>query len=171
MKKGIFFILFLYVTVGFSQTDIFSIARKGTAKQMHSFLEKNPSKINAKNEHGFTPLIICSYANNLEVAKVLLDKKADPNILSDMGTALMAATYKNNIEIAKILLQNKADVNITDAKGTTALHYATLFNYYPMVKILMQYNAKRNLKDVHNKTAVDYAIEMKSTRILKLLNN
>ncbi len=171
MKKRIFFILFLYTSVSFSQTDIFSIARKGTTKQIRSFLEKNPSEINAKNEHGFTPLIISSYSNNLEVAKVLLEKHAKPNILSDMGTALMAATYKNNVEIAKILLQNKADVNITDAKGTTALHYATLFSYYPMVKILMQHKAKTNLKDQHNKTAIDYAIEMKNVRILKLLNN
>ncbi|WP_342273366.1 ankyrin repeat domain-containing protein [Spiroplasma endosymbiont of Acasis viretata] len=54
-----------------------------------------------------------------EIAKLLLEKGADPNIKDVGGTPLQIAVsnFNNNIEIVKLLLENDADINIQNKYG------------------------------------------------------
>lgn len=66
----------------------------------------NKENINKQNEYGYTALMYASYFNNIEIAKLLLDKGADVNVRDKYGdTALTWAIRNNNIELAKLLKQ------------------------------------------------------------------
>lgn len=62
----------------------------------------------------------------LELARALIDKGADVNVLSKDGvTALMIAAGHNNAPIIGLLVGSGADANVKSAQGQTALEIAT----------------------------------------------
>lgn len=91
----LFIFLFLF-QLGFSQTDIFDIARKGTVEEVINAMKQNSDIINSLNDQGYSPLILASYRGNTTVAKYLIQKVKDVNGNSTMGTPLMAAVVKGN---------------------------------------------------------------------------
>jgi len=74
----------------------------------------------------------------------------------------------SNISITKLLLEKEAKTNITDANGTTALHYATLFKQTEIAKLLVEAGANYNLKDGNGKSAYDYALINNNKELLTL---
>jgi ankyrin repeat protein len=152
-----------------AQDDIFAVARTGTVAEMTKIYKETPEKINEKNEYGYTPFLIACYNGNAEMVEYLVDKIKDINGISKFGTPLMAAVYKRDIPIITILLKNGADVNKTDEKGTTALHYATMFNNTEIAEQLINSGAKANIKDNTGKTAYDHAITYKNEKIITLI--
>jgi ankyrin repeat protein len=160
--------LFLF-QLGFSQQNIFDIARKGTVEEMKAAMKQNPDIINSVNDEGYSPLILSSYRGNIEVAKFLIKNVKDINGSSSMGTPLMAAVVKGNKEIVQALLDNKADPNITDQNGTTALIYATIFKHYEIVEMLIKASATIDLKDIRGNSAADYARISKDEKLTQLL--
>ena len=162
------FLLFLF-QIGFSQQNIFDIARKGTIEEVKTAMKQNPDIINSVNDEGYSPLILASYRGNIEVAKFLIKNVKDINGSSSMGTPLMAAVVKGNKEIVQALLENKADPNIADQNGTTALIYATIFKHYDIVEMLLKASATIDLKDIRGNSAADYARISKDEKLSELL--
>lgn len=161
------FFLFLF-QVGFSQQDIFDIARKGTVEEVKIAMNQNPDIINSVNEEGYSPLILASYRGNIEVAKFLIKNVKDINGSSPMGTPLMAAVVKGNKEIVVALLENNANPNLTDANGTTALIYAVQFNKEDIIKLLLNFEADKSKTDNKGKTAFEYAVFSGNEEIINL---
>ena len=74
---------------------------------------KLKSKINSKNEKGWTPIYRAILANNLEALYELLKLGADPNVSNNLGeTPLYLSVDINNYDALIILLQYKAECNI-----------------------------------------------------------
>lgn len=161
------FFLFLF-QVGFSQQDIFDIARKGTVEEVETAMIQNPDIINSVNGEGYSPLILASYRGNIEVAKFLIKNVKDINGSSPMGTPLMAAVVKGNKEIVVALLENNANPNLTDANGTTALIYAVQFNNEDIIKLLLNFKADKSKIDNNGKTAFEYAVFSGNEEIINL---
>lgn len=159
--------LFFFQT-GFSQLDIFDVARKGTVEDVKTIMKQNPDAINSVNEEGYSPLILACYRGNIDVAKFLIKEVKDINGSSSMGTPLMAAVVKGHKEIVQVLLGNKADPNLTDANGTTALIYAVQFNNSAIVKLLLDYKADKSKNDDKGKTAFEYAAFSNNEEIINL---
>lgn len=166
---GILFLL--CVNLVQAQQDIFDVARNGTVEEMKKLYTDTPEVIDQKNEYGYTPFLLACYNGNAAIVQYLVDKVADVNGVSKYGTPLMAAVYKRDEKIVSILLKHGVDVNKTDAKGTTALHYAMLFNNTSIAKKLINAGAKANLKDNTGKTAYDYAMNYKNEEIITLMKN
>ncbi|MBT4007910.1 MAG: ankyrin repeat domain-containing protein [Elusimicrobiaceae bacterium] len=67
---------------------------------------------------------------HIEMAKLLIDPEADPDIQDgDDTTMLMFALRNHYMKIAKLLIDKEADLNIQDKKGRTALRWAPFFKY------------------------------------------
>jgi len=162
-------LLFFFCTSQLRAQDIFSVARTATLAEAQAFVSKNPKAVNSRNENGFTPLILAVYRGNNEVAKLLVDKGADVNANSAMGTALMAAIVKGNTEMALYLLDHKADPNLVDDKGVTALMYAAMFRNAGIIKPLLGKGADKKLKDSQGKTAFEYAVFSGNDETINLL--
>ncbi len=173
MKKSSFLWLLLVVQWMTAQTsmDIFDIARKGTAAQALEAVKKQPDVFDSVNKDEFTPLILACYRGNTEVAKLILEHKANVNANSPMGTALMAATVKGDVSMVELLLKYHPDVNLSDAQGITALMYAAMFKNAAIVSLLLQNGAKSDLKDHQGKTAFEYAIATKQENIINLFKH
>jgi ankyrin repeat protein len=164
----IVFFLFIF-QIGFSQQDIFEIARTGTVEDVKKAIKQNPDIINSVNNEGYSPLILASYRGNVQVVKFLTKNVENINSPSPMGTPLMAATVKGNEEIVLALLENNADPNLTDSNGTTALIYAVQFNKGSVVKLLLNYKADKSRIDNKGKTAFEYAVFSGNNEIINLL--
>ncbi|KAL1616289.1 hypothetical protein SLS56_011474 [Neofusicoccum ribis] len=79
---------------------------------------------NSKDDEHRTPLYYATRCGNLEVVKLLLEKRAKVNSKSKRyGTALTVAAHKRHVPIVGTLIATGADVNINGKFGT-ALHAA-----------------------------------------------
>ena len=69
-------------------------------------------------QKGFTPLHIEAKYGQLKVAKLLLQKEADPDIQGKNGlTPLHVATHYNHVSVALMLLNSKASPHATAKVG------------------------------------------------------
>ena len=166
-------LLFCLVVFNFSfaQSDVFNIARKGTVDEMMKIVQENKNLVNATNTNGFSPLIIATYSNNLQVAKYLLNIVEDINYQSSEGTVLMAAIMRNNIEMVQLLLDKKVNIEITNDNGVTPLMLALQFKNTEIVKLLLNNNANKTAIDKDGKSTFEYAIATKDDVIIQLFKN
>lgn len=94
--------------------------------------------------------------HTIDMAKMLIDKGADINKESPLGTPLMnAATNAWNLEIVDMLLKSGADVNKQDKDGKTALFYAASSGNDDIVMLLLQSGADADIKDKEGKTYLE----------------
>lgn len=74
-------------------------------------------------------LMLAAHNNSTELAKYLINKKADVNFHDEYGlTPLMFAVLNKNKELVKILIDAGADVNACTKSGFNILTYAILTN-------------------------------------------
>jgi uncharacterized protein len=94
-----------------------------------------------------TPLASASAANQLEIARVLIEHGANVNArASNDFTPLHESAASGRIEFAKLLLEHGADVNARDGDGKTPLDYARSHNHEEMVELLSE--SQRSTKQV-----------------------
>ena len=99
--------------------------------------------INLKMINGRTALMEAAHHKSFKVAKLLIDKGADVNILDDDRVrALMEAAGANALDIAKMLLDKGAVDNITDQQGWSAVDHARTKGHTAMVELLKRAGGK-----------------------------
>ena len=105
--------------------DLLAIADGARPERVWQLIQAG-ADVNAKNEYGWTPLMIAAIENTPEVLKVLIEAGADVNAKNKDGvTALMPAARNNsNPEVLKVLLEAGADAKAKNNEGQTALDYA-----------------------------------------------
>ncbi|AVL95141.1 ankyrin repeat protein [Moumouvirus australiensis] len=125
------------------------------------------SNINAKNENGWTALMIAS-ANtkndvDIDIVKLLLNSGADINSVNNIGeTALMLCSQYSNIfstpNTVKLLLEYGADPNIKSYQNYTALVLSCMYSgtdsNNETVELLLKNDADVNLTCYDNMTAL-----------------
>ena len=85
-----------------------------------------------------TPLMVSSYLNDYQLAKLLLEHKANPNIKTSEGlTALHYAAKSCPGEFAELLIEYGADISIKDKNGQTPLAVAKKEKNSAFEKILI----------------------------------
>ena len=111
------------------------------------------------------------WAFNPKVLKFLIQKGADPNVVSLEGaTPLMNAVQSNEAERVQILLDNKANVNAQDYRGFTALHRAAEMGHEKLVGILLDHGADKNIV-AEGHTALSLAKMREEMAIVSMLEN
>ncbi len=169
--RTVLLVFSLFLLHDFVAQDVFNAARNGDVKTIKRLLAKDSSLVNAKNEQGFSPLILAAYRNQPKILKVLIERGAQLDYASQEGTALLGACFKGNLEIASLLVNKGASVNISGPSGVSPLIFAVQSNKIELVKFLLTANADKNHKDIKGKSAADYAKEMGNEAILKVMEN
>jgi len=104
--------------------------------EVAALLAKHVREINVNSDSG-TALMAAVFKNDIEIAKMLLDLGADPNIADPNGTtALHYATRFSNIDLIKLLIAYDVDINLRDSKGFSALDYALQAKNEPILELL-----------------------------------
>ena len=123
---------------------------------------------------GTTPLLRAAKAGDVVVVRALLDKGADPKLVTRAGiNAAMAAaglgtkeedgtgrqkTETEAVETIQLLLQAGVDVNAADSNGRTALHGAAQKGYDQVVRFLASKGGALDVKDRRGLTPFDAAM-------------
>ena len=86
-------------------------------------------------------------AGHFEIAKILLENKADTGAIAARGDALQRAAYSGHISIVELLLDHGTDINQANGLFGGAVQGAVLGRHIDIVKILLGKGA--NI-DLHN---------------------
>lgn len=99
----------------------------------HNFLNK-------QNDDGNTLLIHAIQNNAIDVARILLARKALVDVANNQGrTALHYATALGNADSVKLLLSMGANPYLMDNTGMTALDYASIKQQHQVESIINKY--------------------------------
>jgi serine/threonine-protein phosphatase 6 regulatory ankyrin repeat subunit B len=140
---------------------------KPAGTDMLDLLLKNNVNVNAKDDDGFTPLMLAAATSNTEAVNRLLAAKADIKAATKSGdTAICFAAYRGNAAIVNSLLAAGATPNDKNKDNTTVLMYAAVSGNNDMVNSLLASGADVNAKNKDNATALMAASNGQVTELL-----
>jgi ankyrin repeat protein len=140
------------------------------------FLLSQGADVNAKDQDGWTSLLLAADRGRTPVVQTLLDGGADVNAkcdcrgyLSGGWTALMIAAREGQNDILNLLLAKHAAVDIRNNTGTTALAEAAAKGDAAAVQALLSAGADVNARDEKGRTPLMQAVlesQVEATKVL-----
>ena len=104
---------------------------------------------------GSTPLQICSWLNNIELAEILIRNGASVNEKNESGwSCIHICCRQNNIDFVRLLLNNGCIVDDLNNSSKTPLHISARHNNYMITRLLLDNGADPNLKNKYDQTAL-----------------
>jgi hypothetical protein len=129
------------------KSPIHKAARAGSLDAVRALIQADPTLVNARNAFGVTPLYLAVGANQLAVAKLLIEVGADIHAKSSVGQSpLGAAAALGHAEIVTLLLANGANVNDHSNVIPTPLQMAAANGHKDVVEILLAHGADVSAK-------------------------
>jgi ankyrin repeat protein len=165
VKKQIVFALAVLVALAgclstnTQTTDFFSLVKTGTPQSVQAAIS-NGAEVNARDEHGWTVLMVAAMNNpNPGVITALLKAGADIEARDSNGqTPLMFASGNKNAEVITTLLKAGADLNGVDMGGRTPLIVAAMGSPNPeAITTLLNAGADINAREANGMTALMWA--------------
>jgi ankyrin repeat protein len=134
-------------------------------------------KVDDVNEYGKTALHYAVYRSYVIAVKHLINKGANPNILSKKGVSplYLAAQQREGNPIIDLLLEAKkvkgiCNVNDQNKQGRTALHYAAAYSNEITAEHLIKKGANVNCRTNIGDTPLHYAaLGAKNMKIIDVL--
>ena len=124
-----------YIKSPSQYSNLIKAIESNNIKKVKENLDGNILGLNKLNKNGISPLHLAVINGNLEIINLLLEKGANPNLVSlkKKQTPLHYAYIFKNIETNKI------------------------------INILLKYNANANLEDINNKMPKEYSLRYKES--------
>ena len=172
MKRFLLAFLFVGAVAVLAQTpkDLPTAVQAGASKQALEMI-RNGADVNQAQGDGSTPLIWAVNRQDYDVAKALLEKKANPNAVNEFGAMpLTEAARLNDDVLVKMLLDAGAKVDSANPDDETALMLAIKNGNLQMAETLVKAGANVNkIEKFHNQTPLIYAAAGGHAAIVKLL--
>eukprot|EP01036_Dinobryon_divergens_P029069 gene29069-38123_t len=145
-------------------------AFNGNLPEMIAALDKGYDINGVDHRNGSTPLYCAAYWGKRDIAALLLDRGANPNLTNKDGySPLLSAAAEGHLEVVALLLDRGANPNFTTDRGTTPLHQAVYYNHWDIVALLLQRGANPNLKRWADQTPLHEAAQEGHLDIVILL--
>jgi ankyrin repeat protein len=129
--------------------SVFEAAAFGRLERLREILDGDAAQANAFSDDGFTALHLAIFGGQEEVARLLLERGADPNVLSTSDIAkvppLGTAAFVRSVPLATVLLDSGADPNGRGEGGFTALHSAAQNDDEELARLLLERGADPSL--------------------------
>uniref|UniRef100_A0A673FHI9 Kinase D-interacting substrate 220a n=1 Tax=Sinocyclocheilus rhinocerous TaxID=307959 RepID=A0A673FHI9_9TELE len=123
-----------------------------------------------KPDGGWSALMWAAYKGRVEVARLLLEKGANPNITGQYSVyPIIWAAGRGHAEIVQLLLQHGAKVSCSDKYGTTPLIWTARKGHYDCVMHLLENGANVDQEGVNSMTALIVAVRGGFTEAVKEL--
>jgi len=133
--------------------------------QVLQMLQGGNIALNELDEYGFTPLVEAAVADNLDIARLLIDYGADVNFQDSIGnTALHWAAENNNLALCELLLEKGANPNAYTLAGQPILVMPLLRKQQSLKKLLMDAGANLDFtQDYINAKFLGHLFELVGT--------
>lgn len=153
---------------------LFYIAQAHGRKLVEIFYATEVVDAKLKDELGGFPLSYVAQGKNVELAKLLLQRGADVNALSenfsDRGMMpLHHAAETGATEMVEFLVSRGARLDAIDRHGRTPLHYASQSNTVETVELLVNRGAQLNAINKSGQTPLLTASKRGSREIVRVL--
>jgi len=99
-----------------------SAVKKGLLSAVEYLLAKSTIDVNQKDSEGLTVLYIATKKNEVGIAKLLISKKANLNILDSHGQSPLFLACSTSPTIAEKLIEAGASLDFVDSNQETVLH-------------------------------------------------
>jgi hypothetical protein len=146
--------------------DLARAVLTGDPKEVDRWLLKGANvdeRVRAKNgaRAGFTPIILAAAISDSQIAKMLIENKANITLLDDFHRSAFWYAALNQSDAVTEVLVTARDANdvinaADDDLKRTPLHLAVRGNEVETVKLLLTKGASRSLEDIRGETPVDY---------------
>ncbi len=153
---------------------LFEAAAIGRLKELETILDKQPDLVNTLAKDGFCALSLASFFGHFEIAKKLIERGADVNLVATNASKISpihAATASSDVKLIRLLLSNEADINAPQDGGYRPIHSAASHGNLDLLKLFLHFYADINVKTDEGITPLAFAMEnghIESTIILKL---
>lgn len=162
-------VLLIYSTSFSDQNlELIEAAHKGDLKRVQDLLNKG-TDVETKNSDGITALMAAAFSNHLEIIKLLLEWKANVNVMPNGVSLLMVSSTMGQTPVVKLLLEWEADANAKDSSGVTSLMAASYEGHFDVVKLLIENRADIHAKSKDGDSALLAATAKGHTKIVELL--
>jgi ankyrin repeat protein len=152
--------------------DVFDAAAVGNVEVVRTLLSSDRASVDDRGPDGYTALHLAAYYGQMEVARLLLGRGADPNAVAlneSRVTPLHCAVAAKHRDTASLLLALGASSNAVRHGGWTPLHVAARNGDEAIVDMLVLRGADPTRANDDGKTAVDLAEENGHAALAKLL--
>ncbi|CAE7837190.1 kidins220b [Symbiodinium sp. CCMP2592] len=135
------------------QTALVAAASRGRADVVRILLDRKAA-VDASDANGWTGLMHAIHGQRAEVARYLLQARADVRQVADKSgsTPLILAASGARHELCKILIEHRSPLEISDMEGSTALHHAARRGNGAAVMTLLAARAKLEKQDAQGRT-------------------
>lgn len=139
-------------------------------KRAFELLNQSPVYVNARDQHGRTPLRVALDNQLWDVAHALYTRGANinENFNEKEVTPLMQAASQGNVQAVQFLLRHKAAVDAKDHQGLTALAYAAKADHSNIVQLLLDAGTDLSLRDY---TGHDVVEDVHNPALVKLITD
>ena len=141
--------------------DIFEAAAAGKLSRVRKLLDEGAA-VDDRAADGFTALHLAAFFGRLDVARLLLERGADPNAPSTgqmRVTPLHSAVSGRHRDLASLLLALGASANAVQHGGWTPLHTAARDGDEAIVNLLLLREADPTRPSDDGRTPADMAAE------------
>mgnify|MGYP001597423749 CR=1 FL=1 len=116
----------------------------GNTIHLAQLLIESGADIDTKDVDGLTPLFYAVNSSRSDVGKLLIEKGADVNAVSNSNgwTPLKWAVCDGYLDIVRLLIEKGVDVNTKDNFGKTPLSWAKWGDQSDIAKFLIEKGAK-----------------------------
>jgi ankyrin repeat protein len=145
--------------------------QSGDLAQVRSSIT-NGAQANAHNKQKITSLHYAAAFGHEEIAKFLIEQKADINASDEDGeTPLILAARHGYLGIVKLLVTHGANLEAADQYGATALIDATLKGHLDIMKYLVDQGANIHAQaaGIGNQSALDIAEQSENEKAIAIL--
>ncbi|RZI47380.1 hypothetical protein EDM53_02195 [Rickettsiales endosymbiont of Peranema trichophorum] len=133
------------------ETALHKASRIGDIELCRLLLAHDNIEINALEVFGYSPLHEAIYHDRLDIVELLIEHRADVNIVGECYATTTSAPLhfaaERNPDITLLLLEARANVNIPNCAGWPPLNKAIKYQHKENCILLLQYGADPTLCD------------------------
>jgi ankyrin repeat protein len=152
-----------------AEPAIFDAWDHGALKVLESLIRHPNTKLNVKNSHGESLLMLVCLKGQINMAKLMISRQADVN--QPGWTPLHYAATGGHTSLIQLLLEESAYIDAESPNGTTPLMMAARYGNAKVTQLLIDEGADVSVKNQLGLTAMDFAIQgarPDSVRVMQL---